>query len=392
MTLGRMDLRDPNGFDLIDLGDQIQAIHNAYRPTHIKIFETEVNMEAPDADAERASGITNTFSGAARQVDQVVCGADVGKSLNSTAFYFCVTTTQHYVWLDVDNTGSDPSLTGTAHEVDISENDTAATVAGAIKLVIDAIANITCTVSTATLIISNDNVGVNTIAATDEDTGFTFTNIITGTAAYTANYFYAVSSDAKDTAAGVGVRTIRVAILDANGVPTTTDISMAGATNVKSSVTALAILGMWALTAGTEKDAAGNITLLDYKATDVYATIAAASNCTVSCRAPVHTGWNLKIGDVRAYIVEANDAAVDIDPELGAVLTPLVDNEASGLDDDIVDVWTVTHYQPFYRKDIHRIVDGYNAAQYTLNHVTKADDKNTTIYTRIRYIYWSDAA
>lgn len=388
-----MDVRDPNAFDMLmqgneGIGDQIRAIRGI--SSQIKIFETEVNMETPDADAERAVGITNTFTGAARNVDTVVCTADVSKSLNSTAFYFCVTTTQHYVWLDVDNTGSDPSLTGTAHEVDISENDNAATVGGAIQAVIDAVANISCA-GTSTLTISNDNVGANTIPATDEDTGFVFTNVIEGSDNYTANYFYAVSSDAKDTAAGVGVRTIRVGILDENGVPTTTDISMSGTTAVKSSVKALAIMGPWALTAGSEKDAAGNITLLDHGANDVYATITAAGVSAVSCRCPCYTGWNCKIGDIRASVMEVNHADADIDPELGAILTPLIDGEANGLDDDILEQFVITHYQPFYRNDLHDALDGYQGSTYTLNHVTKADDKNTTIYTKIRYILWKDA-
>ena len=393
MTQGKMDMRDPNPFDMLmqgneGIGDQIRAIYSKYK-SQIKIFETEIQYEAPDADAEILLDYTDTFSGAARNVDTVVCTADVAKSLNSTAFYFCVTSTQHYVWLDVDNTGSDPSLTGTAHEVDISENDNAATVGGAIQAVIDALANITCA-GTSTLTISNDNVGVNTIPATDEDTGFTFTNVIAGAAAYTASYFYAVSSDAKDTAAGVGARTIRVGIIDANGYPTTTDISLAGATAVISSVKAKAIYGAWVLTAGSEHDPAGTITLLDNGANDVYCTIAAGELSSISARCWVPASWNAVIGDVRGYPIYSNHADADVDEEQGAILTPSFNSEPNGLADDELDKCIITNYYPFYRNDRHDICDGGNGAYITFNQATKADDKNLTYYCKIRYILWSD--
>ena len=392
-----MDLRDPNFFDMLQrghegIGNQIRAIFSKYH-SPIKIFETEINMEAPDADAEIIVGHTDTFTGAARNVDTVTAVADVAGSLNNTYFWFYIATTQHYVWLNVNAAGADPTPGGTGHEVAVATNDNAATVGAAIVAVIDAIASISAS-GTTNMLIEVDAVGVVTAAAYDGTgagaTGFTFVNTIAGTANYTANYFYAVSTDAKDTAAGVGTRTIRVFIIDSEGRPGHTDISMAGATNVKSSVTAMGIYGTIGLTAGSEGDTAGTITLLDTGANDVYCTIAAAGMSSVSARCLVPDTWNAVIGDIASHVLEVSDAAVDIDPELGAIITPRIAEEASGVDDDVVERIVVSHYNNVYRNDLHDICDGGDGTYYTINHETKADDKNTTIYTRIRYILWSD--
>lgn len=391
---GRMDIRDPNIFDYHQrgqrgIGQKLLSIQNYYQSA-IKVVEMEIHMEAPDADAEILTAFTNTFDGSARNVDTVVCVDDVAKSLNSTAFYFCVTTTQHYVWLDVDNTGSDPSLTGTPHEVDISENDNAATVGAAIQAVITAIANITCT-GTSTLIISNDNIGANTIPATDEDTGFTFTNDIAGAAAYTASYFYAVSTDAKDTAAGVGTQAIRVFIVDENGSPNSTDMEMGGATNVKSSVKATAIYGTIGIRAGSEGDTAGTITLLDYKANDVYCTIAAGGMGSVSARCWIPDGWNGIIGDFQGHVMEVGHADIDIILDLGAIFTPTLIGDATGVVPDILERFVVAHLnEACYRNNVGHQADGADGCYMSLNHITKAADANTTCFIKIRYILWKD--
>lgn len=394
--VGSMDIRDPNLFDMNmngseGIGDKIRAIFSENHSL-VKICEIEVNMEAPDTDAEIRTAFTDAFTGAARNVDQVVCEADVGGSLDSTYFWFYVATAQHYIWLDVDNGGSDPSVAGTAHEVDISANDNAATVGAAIQAVIDAIANITCT-GTTTLLIENDNVGIVTAAAFDgasTSTGFAFSNIIAGTAAYTANYFYLVSTDAKEATAGVGTQLFRVFIIDENGVPSYTDIIPNGTTAVKSSVKALDIYGLIGLEAGSEGDTAGTVTLLDWGVNDVYATLAAAGMGSVSARCWVPAGWNAIIGDIRAYILEVNTAAADIDLELGTIITPLIAGEPSGVGRDLIEQFILTHFNLMYRNDFHDIADGGNGAYMTLNHVTVADDKNTSHVIKIRYILWSD--
>ncbi len=395
--VGSMDIRDPNPFDMNmngneGIGDKIRAIYSKYR-TLIKICEMEVNMEAPDADAEIYTNFTNAFTGAARNVDTVTAVADVGGSLNSTYFWFYVATTQHYVWLDVDNGGGDPSVAGTAHEVDISANDNAATVGAAIVAVIDAIANISAS-GAATMIIENDNVGVVTAAAFDgasTSTGFTFSNTIAGAAAYTASYFYAVSSDAKDTAAGVGTQAIRVFIIDENGNPSYTDIEMGGATPVRSSVKGTEIYGAIGIRAGSEADTAGTLTIVDNGENDVYCTIAAAGMGSVSARCWVPDGWSLVIGDYLGLPMYINHATEDIDAEQGACVTPIILGLTSGVTQDILNKFIVTNYYRYYRNDLQDIVVGADGAYHSLNHETKADDKNLTYYFKIRYILWKDA-
>lgn len=391
-----MDVRDPSLFDMNmngseGIGNKIRSIYSENHSL-VKICEAEINMEAPDTDAEIRTAFTDAFTGLARHVETVTFVADVAGSLNSSYFWFYVATAQHYCWLDVDNGGADPSAAGTAHEVDISANDTGATIAAAVKLVVDAIGNITCTVAAAVITMENDNAGIVTADAFDSPvpTGATFAVIIEGSAAYTANYFYAVSNDAKDTAAGVGTQAIRVFIVDENGVPNFTDIEMAGATPVKSSVKATDIYGIIGIRAGSEGDTAGTLLLQDWGANDVYCTMAAGGMGSVSARCWVPAGWNAIIGDIRAYILEVNSAAADIDQELGTIITPLIAEEVSGVDRDLIEQFILTHFYSMYRNDFHKIADGGNGTYMTLNHVTVADDKNTSHVIKIRYILWSD--
>lgn len=394
---GKLDVRDPNFFDMMQqgsqgIGNQIRSIFSKNKSL-IKICEMETNMEAPNADAEIYTGFTNAFTGAARHVETITAVADVSDSLQNTYFWFYIATTQHYCWMNVGAGGADPTPAGTGHEVAFATNATAAQVGAAIVAVIDAIAAISAS-GTTDMLIEVDAVGVVTAAASDGvaagATGFTFVNTIAGSAAYTPNYFYAVSDNVKDAAAGVGTRTIRVFIIDENGRPNHTDIIMDGTTIVKSSVKGSDIYGAIGLTAGSEGDTAGTLTLLDNGANDVYCTIAANGMGSVSARCWVPAGWNAVIGDIRSHILEVSDAAVDIDPELGAIITPLIKEEPSGVDDDLLERIVVSHYNNVYRNDLHDIADGGNGAYYTLNHETKADDKNTTIYIKIRYILWSD--
>ena len=394
---GKMDIRAPNSLDMMQqgsngIGNQIRAIRT--NPHDIKICEMEINMEAPDADAEILTDFTVTFTGAAKNVDTITAVDDVASSLNNTYFWFYIGSTQHYCWIDVNNAGSDPSVAGTAHEVDVGVGDNAATVGAAIQAVVDAIASVT-SAGTSPFTINQDANGVVTAAAFDGAgagaTGFTFVNTIAGTAAYTANYFYAISNDVKDDAAGVGTRTIRVFIVDEDGKPGYTDIIMDGTTAVRSSDKATAIYGGIGLTAGAETDTAGTLTIQEWLTTDVYCTIAAAGMGSVSARCWVPVGWNCKIGDFRSEVMETSHADVDIILDLGGILTPIVASEPSGVGHDIIEQLVIAHLNsPHYRNDINLIADGGNGAYYTFNHVTKADDKNTTLYTKIRYILWSD--
>ena len=393
---GKMDIRDPNTFDMMNaraggLGNQIQAIYNRYQP-NIKIVELETNMEAPDADAEIYTDFTDAFTGAAANIETITAEADVAGSLNNTYFWFYITTAQHYVWMNVNAGGTDPSVAGTAHEVAFATNATAAQVGAAIVAVIDALA--ISAAGTTTMVISSDAVGVNGGPASDGAgagaTGFTFVNTIAGSAAYTANYFYAVSNDVKDTAAGVGTQTIRVFIAGENG-PATTDIIMAGTTPVKSSAKATEIYGMIGLTAGSEHDTAGTLVIQDYGASVVYATIAAAGMGTVTQRCWIPDGWNGKIGDIVATVQNISHATDDIVLDLAGILSLLEGGLPSGVDPDLLNVLTISHLenQATLLND-NLITPGGNGTYRTINHVTKADDANTTLYIKTRYILWSD--
>ena len=390
-----MDLRDPNHLDMMQIGRfgigaQIRAIFNEKR-SNIKICEMLVNMEAPDADAEIYTAFTNDFTGAARNVDTVTAVADDTNSLREKYFFFYVSTTKHYVWFKVGGTGSDPTAGGTAHEVAFATDANAATVGAAIVAVIDALANISAT-GTTDMLISCDNVGVVTAAAYDGDSGFTFVNNIAGAAAYTASYFYAVSSSVKDDSVGVGTQTIRVFIIDATGAPNSTDIIMDGTTIVKSSVKATGIYGMIGLTAGSENDSAGDITLLDNKANDVYCTIAAANMGSVSARCWVPDGWKCKMGEIHSHVMEVAHADIDIILDLGAILTPIVLGDGSGVTPDVLEQFVICHLAgDYYKNHLHLTAVGANACYFTLNHVTKAADANTTLYTEIKYILWKEA-
>lgn len=391
-----MDIRDPNIFDYHQrgqkgIGQKLLSIQNYYQSA-IKVVEMEFNMEAPDADAEILTAFTDTFDGSARNVDTVTAVDDVAGSLNNTYFWFYIATTQHYVWINVNAAGADPSVAGTAHEVAVATNDNAATVGAAIVAVIDAIASISAS-GTTNMLIEVDAVGVVTAAAYDgaDPTGFTFVNNIAGSAAYTANYLYAVSNNVKDTAAGVGTQAIRVFIIDENGYPNSTDIEMAGTTIVKSSVKGTAIYGVIGIRAGSEGDTAGTLTLLDNGANDVYCTIAAAGMGSVSARCWVPDGWNGIIGDFHGHVMEVNDAAVDIILDLGAIFTPTLIGDATGVVPDILEQFIVAHLtEDCYRNSIGHQADGVDGCYMSLNHVTKADDANTTCFIKIRYILWKD--
>jgi len=109
------------------------------------------------------------------QVQTVTTVADSSGSLNNKYFFFYEPDgTGHYVWYDVSSGGSDPALAGfTAHEVDITTDDTANSVASATQAVIDAIGEFGASVSTNVVTITNAANGY-AQAAHDGDSGFSF--------------------------------------------------------------------------------------------------------------------------------------------------------------------------------------------------------------------------
>ena len=103
--------------------------------------------------------------------------ADLSGSLNSTYFEFSTPDNEYYVWIDVDNGGTDPSITDkTGVEVEIARNDNADTVASAIQSAVNLLTDVNATVSTNTVTITNINTGsVSDPTDGAQPTGFTLT-------------------------------------------------------------------------------------------------------------------------------------------------------------------------------------------------------------------------
>jgi len=117
------------------------------------------------------------------QVETVKTIADSGGDLNNQYFYLYTIVaatgieTVHGYWFDVDSGGTEPtdSVVDTWHEVDISEDDTANTIAAAIEPVTEATSGLTSTVATDTVTITHDVSGARRNGADGTaTTGFTF--------------------------------------------------------------------------------------------------------------------------------------------------------------------------------------------------------------------------
>lgn len=136
------------------------------------------------------------------QVADVAAIADSSGSLDGT--YFLLDAAEggdsYYVWIDVDNAGNDPAISGrTGVEVDISANDTANTVASAVQSAIDALADFSASVTTDTVTITWEEAGI-AVDPSDGDTGFSFSVTTQGSdqIAYTGSS----SLSESETAAG----------------------------------------------------------------------------------------------------------------------------------------------------------------------------------------------
>lgn len=108
--------------------------------------------------------------------------ADSTNSLNGK--YFTFETAEgglYYVWFKTSGgVETDPEVAdATGIMVSITTDDTAATVAGAIRTALGDVAEVTITGDTVFCIITNDTVG-DYANAEDEDTGFTFNNLVVG--------------------------------------------------------------------------------------------------------------------------------------------------------------------------------------------------------------------
>ncbi|BDI54934.1 MAG: major tail protein [Asgard archaea virus VerdaV3] len=138
-----------------------------------------------------------TVTHAIAEVSTVTCVADVLDSLDEKYFEFDVmvgagavkTIKKYFLWIDLDDNGEAPTPAPVAYgdartavkTVGLETGDTADTIAADIKLKIDALPDVTCTVAGPILTITNDQVG-----AVDDchdghlPTGFTFATSTNG--------------------------------------------------------------------------------------------------------------------------------------------------------------------------------------------------------------------
>ena len=135
----------------------------------------------------------------ARQVTEIRAVSDSSGSLNSKYFFINGITadstkdvgfkiTEYYVWIDVSSGGSDPSISGkTGVEVDISTNDSAATVATAVQNALDGLSDFAgASVSSGVLQVTNANKGAAT-EASDVNTNFIITTTTSGVGLLSSN-------------------------------------------------------------------------------------------------------------------------------------------------------------------------------------------------------------
>ena len=132
-----------------------------------------------------------TFGEDVMQSENITCVADSSSSLNSKYFVFYTTGgTKHYAWIDVGNTGSDPAVSGgTGHEVDITANASAATVATALAAVLTAVAGFDATADGAVVNLVATSAGYAKPAHEGAAaTGFSFQTVKYGSSAAEVGY------------------------------------------------------------------------------------------------------------------------------------------------------------------------------------------------------------
>jgi len=144
----------------------------------------------------------------AQEVTKITTTADSSGHLSGRSFFINAIeadsttdvgfkTVEYYVWMDVDNGSSDPSHSGkTGVEVDISANDTANTVATAVKNALDALSNFSASVSTNEVTVTNANRGsvVDASEPLSGNTGFTISTTTQGTGQLVGNIKYPEAS------------------------------------------------------------------------------------------------------------------------------------------------------------------------------------------------------
>ena len=140
-------------------------------------FELQTNVAAP----------TDIIGAGVAEVFSVTCVADVSGSLSGTFFDCSSPTTDYRVWFDVSSGSTAPSLTGkTGVEVDITTNDSAATIGGLLRTALGNLADFASSGSSAEAIATATAVGACTDAIDGSTaTGFTIITTTQGLNAFT---------------------------------------------------------------------------------------------------------------------------------------------------------------------------------------------------------------
>jgi len=129
----------------------------------------------------------------AQEVTKIICVADSSLSLQSK--YFTISgmgsdfeQNDYYVWIDVDNLGTDPEpSSATGIEVNIGEDDSGSQVATAVSTAIALKGDFSTSVSTDTVTVTNAVRGSVTNAA-NVNAGFTITTETAGTGTKNSNH------------------------------------------------------------------------------------------------------------------------------------------------------------------------------------------------------------
>ena len=299
------------------------------RGKYLTTFEIAIS-ETGSAVAELGTAADAAFYGSRPEVCTITAGA---ATTTTTGDYFLLssadgdgTETGYYLWLNEAVGGGEPTPGGiytNGLEVAIGAADTAATVAGKIQTVLDAVGTLTSTNAGAIITLESDNVGDN-VDCHDGNTAYVIATTYQG-AYQTAAKIFVVSSDAGDTNTDAGkVRKVCVIGISVaskynyiqgteDPIYTVEEINMAGATYVESERYYIRIMHMYASHWGSGgSDAEGTITLVDANTGTghTYLTLDAASNESNSSGliyvAENYWGrWN------RCYI-SMNDVLIDV--------------------------------------------------------------------------------
>lgn len=152
-----------------------------------------------------AAGVTGV-----QEVTSIECVADVAGSLNDTYFLINTPSVNYYVWIDVDDGGTDPEVANrTGVEVDIAEDDTADDVATAVAAALDALSTMAAIAATDTVTVTNAADGAVTDAADGAvPTGFTIGVTTAGVTSGVALSMGKFDASIAETGAGPGDYTI----------------------------------------------------------------------------------------------------------------------------------------------------------------------------------------